>query len=485
MRCAHGQSFETAVNPRITTKTTTATPARAPLALVPVEPSPFNGRGSIETPSFKLSRRPKPGGARLILWAHQHTGAWMHGWEWELPVDTSSVDTQLPHRDGPRHPSCSGAVDIALSDSLSQMARCLGERAREPRWAAELEAVRAWGRAALARARLTDADLPLHGLTFIDLLSGSGGLALGFVQQGAACGLGCEIDPEARRMFVEHIAPKRMAADLLALDAKALKADILLIGLVCTAYSKAGGGLGSRDPKLRALYAKARELLAESDVKIIIVECAKELLTLRGGKDAAGLRLTLTRAGFRVQHRSICASRFGVPQKRERCFIVATRVGVAADPILGFIFPTGSDPTAAVEDILETSIPARIAPERIELRKEALAERAPRLHEIGRIDGKACQGYRVYDTRGLGPTLCASSAGPGRNTGAFLIGGRARPLSPREAFRMQGFPEWVSPHSVDSHALRHAGNAVAVPLARSLAASLAASVSLRKLELGA
>ena len=444
------------------------------LALVPAEPDPFNARGAIEAPSFRISSRSKSGSARITLWAHKHRGKWLTGWERKLAIDTSTVDTQLPHRDGPRSESRSAALDSALHDTLTQMSESLGARAREPRWAAELEGLRQWGRRMLARERLRDTALPLHGFTFIDLLSGSGGLALGFVQQGAACALGCEIDPEARKMFVEHIAPKRMAADFLALDAKALKADILLMGLVCTAYSKAGDGRGSRDPKLRSLYAKAKEVLAQSDVKVIVIECAKELLTLRGGKEAAELRSILTRAGFRVQHRSVCASRFGVPQKRERCFIVATRVGIAADPILGFIFPSGEEPTAAVESILEPGIPARISADRIELRKEPLTERAPNLHELGRIDGKACQGYRVYDTRGLGPTLCASSGGPGRNTGAFMVHGGARPLTPREALRMQGFPEWVSAHPTESHALRHAGNAVAVPLARAIAAGLGA-----------
>lgn len=366
------------MNPRTTHKQIDITArSRAPLELVPVKPDPSNGRGAIEAPSFKLSHRAKKAGARLTLWAHPYKGKWLAGWEWELAIDTSTVDAQLPHRDGRRFDSRSTALDSSLSNCLGQMAACLGARAREPRWTAELEALRLWARRALARERLRDEALPLYGLTFIDLLSGSGGLALGFVQQGAACALGCEIDPEARKMFVEHIAPKRMAADLLALDAKALKADILLMGLVCTAYSKAGDGRGSRDPKLRSLYAKAKELLAQSDVKVIVIECAKELLTLRGGKDAAELRSLLNRAGFRVQHRSICASRFGVPQKRERCFIVASRVGISVDPILGFLFPTGAEPTVAVADILEPGIPARIGPDRIEPRKKALTERAP------------------------------------------------------------------------------------------------------------
>lgn len=106
---------------------------------------------------------------------------------------------------------------------------------------------------------------------------------------------------------------------------------------------------------------------------------------------------------------------------------------------LGFIFLTGAAPTAAVED-LEAGIPARIASERIEIRKQPLLDRTPTLRERARVAGTACQGYRVCDTRGLGPTLCESSGGPGRNTAACVVSGRAHPLSSREGLRMQGFP---------------------------------------------
>ena len=415
----------------------------------------------------------------MSLLAHEGEGRWHSGWEWRTLAFPLAGDSHLPHRDGPAFASRSRALDECLSDALRGIAGHLGAKAYDIRWKDDLEALRSWGRAALARERRKDTALPLHGARFIDLFSGCGGLALGLTQLGAQCQLGCEIDPEARKAFVEHISPKRMALDIRELDAEGLETDILTMGLVCTAYSKAGAGLGSMDPKLRDIYARTRAVIAQIDAKAIIIECAPQLLTARGGKDAEQLRSILMRAGYRVQQRTLCASRFGVPQSRERCFMVATRVGLDANPALGLLFPAGSEPAACVADILETQQPARIGAERIELRKEALTAPAGKLHEIGRIDGKACQGYRVYDPLGLGPTICASSGGPGRSTGAFLIGRRARPLSSREAFRMQGFPEWASPHPVESHALRHAGNAVAVPLARALAASLAAHLTLR------
>lgn len=47
--------------------------------------------------------------------------------------------------------------------------------------------------------------------------------------------------------------------------------------------------------------------------------------------------------------------------------------------------------------------------------------------------------------------------------------GGERALSPREAYRMQGVPEWATIHPVRKHAMRHAGNAVALPIAREFA----------------
>jgi site-specific DNA-cytosine methylase len=55
----------------------------------------------------------------------------------------------------------------------------------------------------------------------------------------------------------------------------------------------------------------------------------------------------------------------------------------------------------------------------------------------------------------------------------------ARGLTPREANRMQGMPEWAAHHPLPTHALKHAGNAVAVPVARELGRQLGAILGRR------
>jgi site-specific DNA-cytosine methylase len=182
---------------------------------------------------------------------------------------------------------------------------------------------------------------------------------------------------------------------------------------------------------------------------------------------------------YRVQHRTLNATGFGVPQSRERSFIVATRLGLPADEVLGYVFPEEQAPTTTVEDILEPGIPATIADHEIELHTKEPAKRTTELVEVGLIGGKDCQGYRVYSPKGIGATMTASGGGRARCTGAYRVAGGARGLTPREASRMQGLPEWAAHHPVTTHALRHAGNAVAVPLARELGRQLAAHLVCR------
>jgi site-specific DNA-cytosine methylase len=88
------------------------------------------------------------------------------------------------------------------------------------------------------------------------------------------------------------------------------------------------------------------------------------------------------------------------------------------------------------------------------------------------------QGYRLMSTWGLGATLAASSGGRARG-GVYLVNGKARGLTPREANRMQGMPEWAAHHPLTTHALKHAGNAVAIPVARELGRQLGAILGRR------
>lgn len=439
---------------------------------------PFNSRGVIEAPSHTVEIPPaRAGGFHITVRGHRLLTGWIAEAEWNARSAHLPGDGQYPHRGSKPFPTRSEAVDDALSRALRSIRDQLGAKADEPHWASQIDDASAAVRKELASVRQQDTALPLHGKTFIDIgAGGQGGFAVALEQLGAICALACDIDQKALATYAAHASPAATHGDLCTLNGKRLRADILVMGMQCQSFSMAGKRLGMSDPVREAVYRHSVRLLAEIDAQIVIVECARQLLNQDGGKDADEVRRALMKAGYRVQHRALNAADFGVPQERERAFIVATRIGAAVNDVLGVCFPEGGGASATVVEILEPHRQATIADSRI----ARTTEKRPhprRPHRVGLIDGKNCQGYRVYDPQGVGPTLCAGSGGACPKTGAYRVGNGARGLSAREAYRMQGMPEWVDHHANPREALKHAGNGVAVPLVREIARAIAAQIS--------
>ena len=444
----------------------------------PVAPTvacPFNLDGVVEVPQFVLVRPACiKGDIKLTVRAHRiGEHHWVAEAIWGSDTEHLPFDGRYPNRWSKAFESRSEAVEDALDRALHGIKAQLGQVATPGVWATKIDAAAAWVADAVADVRKHDETLPLHGCTIVDLCAGGlGGFGLGLTSLGAEVLLACEIDAGARSVYMQNVKPRRMHDDLCTLDGTKLACDILTLGLLCQAFSNAGKRLGFKDPVLADVYEHTKRLLREIKAKVVIVECARQFLTQDGGKDAEEVRDLLMRAGYRVQHRTLNAEGFGVAQSRERSFIVGIRQGLNVDGTLGFVFPVEKAPTAAVEDILEPGIANSIDASRIELTHSVPNARIPKRARVGRIDGKHHQGNRVYSTKGLGATLTASGGGAARFSEAYLIDGHARGLTPREAGRMQGLPEWARLHPVAGQAMKHAGNAVAVPVARELGRQL-------------
>lgn len=449
--------------------------AQARAAASPVS-SAFNGRGVVETPAF-TSARPavEKGGISFTVLAHRTARGWIAEATWQGLCGHLPADGRYPHAGSKPFATRSEAVDDALCRGLRQVQDQLGPLVRAPAWSDAVQRLQTWMVEAVVQVRANDETLPLRGRTVIDLCSGGlGGFGVGLAGLGARVALACEIDPAARAVYLRNVRPATMHDDLCTLDGTRLQCDILTVGLLCQAFSKAGKGRGFADPVLANVYTHTKRLLREIDAKAVVIECARQFLTQDGGRDADEVRQLLMQAGYRVQHRTLDAAGFGLPQSRERSFIVATRLGLPVDQVLGYVFPAEHAPAAVVADIFERGVPATIASSEIVMHAEGTTRRAAKLAEVGLIGGRDCQGYRIYDPqKGLGATMTASGGGRAQCTGAYLVDGGARGLTPREACRMQGLPDWAAHHPVIGHALRHAGNAVAVPVARELGRQLA------------
>lgn len=450
----------------------------APSRSAKVAPSipSINPRG-VAAPTHRIKRRCKPGDIEFQVRSCEiEPGRWVAEPWWTCREGSIPCDALPLHRDfSKRFESRSEAFEDAMDRGLRMIRGQSHRDSDAAEWKEKVEGLAEWVADAIHKSRAADETLPLRGLTVMDLFAGGhGGFSMGLASLGASIELACEIDPEARRVFERNVRPKRMHGDICTLDCREEKVDIVAMGLLCQAFSPAGKGLGFADPALAAAYRHSMRVLGEVDAKVVIVECARRFMLLDGGKHADEFIETMLAAGYRVQHRALNAKGFGVPQDRERSILICSRVGLPVDDILGIVFPEENAPALCVEDIMEPGVPATIANAAIFKAKAEPTGRVGDMVRVGDIDGKTSQGYRVYSTKGIGPALMASSGGKARFTGGFKVRGGARPLTAREAARMQGMPEWARQHDVQRHAMRHAGNAVATPLARELGRALAA-----------
>jgi DNA (cytosine-5)-methyltransferase 1 len=437
-----------------------------------VRASAFNERGVVEEPlhTFRLGT---PESVACEVFAHPVGGGYVSDFEFTSLAHEVPGRTCLPGSHSTVHPTLVEAVNAATGLAFEAMQGLAIDRKAEG-WTEKLSVLESQRRALLLDLFAQDPCRPLHGMTVIELCCGAGGSGLGLRQAGARITVAVERDAEARRIYQENVRPERMAADVSDLDPNDLACDILFVGMPCQAFSVAGQHQGFEDQDRADTYEALLAIFRKADAKVIVIECARQFLTRNGGADATKVRRELAKGGYLVQQRVLSAECFGSPLARERAFMVATRIGIAADPIIGFLFPREQAPTAAVEDILDQGLPATIPEADITLHTPEPAKRQARRVEVGHIAGRDRQGYRVYSPRGVGATLTASGGGRARCTGAYKVPGGARGLTPREAHRGMGFPEWAAVHPVATHAYRHAGNAVAVPVAYAVAAQIGA-----------
>jgi len=418
-------------------------PSSAPAPLPPE--SAFNARGVVAKPLFKLTRPiANPGDIEITVHAHPVNGGWIAEPLWLSRDGVVPLDGLLPHRGSAPFETRSEAIDDALCRGLrqasSQAQRALGSEA----WSERVASLRDWISEAMVKVREDDETLPLRGVTVADIFSGgSGGFGIALASLGASIDLACEIDPEARSVYQRNVRPKRMHGDVCELDPKSVRVDILTMGLLCQSFSPAGDGLGFADPRRAAPYQAAMRLLREAEAKVVVIECAQQLLTQGGGKDGDELIATLMAAGYRAQHRVLDAAGFGVPQRRKRSVIVATRVGMDLDGLVGVLFPEERPATAKVADIMDAGVPTTILDSEIEFRIDAPRRRASDLPQVGIVGGRNSQGYRIYDPAlGVGPTMTASGGGRARFSGAFRINGLSRSRGNASSLCSRVFEGW-------------------------------------------
>lgn len=262
--------------------------------------------------------------------------------------------------------------------------------------------------------------------TMIDLFAGIGGTRLGFWQtRKVATVFSSEINKYSRQTYEANFGGE-MAGDITKIDANNIPDhDILVAGFPCQAFSKAGKQLGFEDTRGTLFFDVARVIRAKRP-KAFFLENVKNLMRHDHGKTFKIIMNTLTSLNYDVHYQVLKASDYGVPQKRERIYIV----GFNKDPVKNsndFHFPQPTNKKTCVGDILDTKVPA----------KYTISDRLWAGHQRRKRENKKRGvgfGYSLVDRDT--PATRTLTARYGKDGSEILIkqkGNNPRKLTPREA----------------------------------------------------
>lgn len=297
-------------------------------------------------------------------------------------------------------------------------------------------------------------------MRFVDLFCGIGGFHQAAKNVSRSSGAPLEavfasdINP-ACQLAYETNYQLRPAGDITHVPASSIPDhELLFAGFPCQPFSIIGERKGFEDTRGTLFFEIAR-ILEEKRPQAFILENVKMLAGHQQGQTLRRILETLESLGYHVQHEVLNALHFGLPQKRERLFIVGTREEAP------FAFPTGKKPMRPLKDILENQTdPRYTASQHIQNRRRAQQE--PDAEPTIWHENKSGHISKY-------PYSCALRAGASYN---YLLVNGERRLTEREMLRLQGFPDSFK-ITASYTVLRHqAGNSVPVPVVEAVLENL-------------
>lgn len=302
---------------------------------------------------------------------------------------------------------------------------------------------------------------------FIDLFAGIGGFRIALESYGGECVFSSEWDEKSQFTYAANFQ-ETPSGDIKQIKEESVpKHQILCAGFPCQAFSVSGKRMGFEDTRGTLFFDVAR-IAKHTQPDVLFLENVKNFTKHDGGKTMEVVKKTLDEIGYDYFINVLCSSDYGVPQARERVYFVAFRKDLK---ISNFTFPKPTEEIKVVKDILEGENSTNhhyIEREDIFLKnkdKKVINPRKPL--QIGYIN-KGGQGERIYSIEGAGITLSAYGGGAASKTGAYLVNGKVRKLSPRECARLQGFPEDYILHENKNTTYRQFGDSVSVPVLKSI-----------------
>lgn len=302
---------------------------------------------------------------------------------------------------------------------------------------------------------------------FIDLFAGIGGIRIPFQEQGGRCVFSSEWDPHAQKTYRTNYG-EQPAGDITKIEASDIPDfDIVLGGFPCQPFSQAGLHKGFADTR-GTLFFEIERIIEAKRPKAFLLENVKQLAGHDHGRTLKVILEHLHALDYHVDYKVLRAADYGVPQNRERIYIVgfdARHYDLPED--YAFPYPEPSHQKTRLGDILESDVDD----------KYTISDALWAGHQRRKLEHQAKGngfGFSLFNSESeYANTISARYYKDGSE---ILIdqgeGKNPRKLTPRECARLQGFPEeFVIPVS-DMQAYKQFGNSVAVPVIRAIAKQL-------------
>ena len=316
----------------------------------------------------------------------------------------------------------------------------------------------------------------LCGYEFIDLFAGLGGFRLALESLGAKCVYANEWNEPARKVYADNFGDTP-EGDITKVDENTIPDhDILCAGFPCQAFSISGKQRGFEDSRGTLFWDVVRVVKAKKP-KVIFMENVKNFAAHDNGHTLKVVQATMEELGYRFFQKVLNATDYGIPQKRERIYMVCFRNDLNVSE---FTYPKPFKLTRHVEDFLLTdeSLVENLYVDRPDTYFSTTDDTkySNKPIRLGTVN-KGGQGERIYSTKGIAITLSAYGGGAFAKTGGYLIDGKTRRLHPRECARIMGYPDTYKISSNSNQAYKQLGNSVVIDVLQYIGIEIGESLS--------
>lgn len=314
---------------------------------------------------------------------------------------------------------------------------------------------------------------------FIDLFAGIGGFRIAMQRCGGECVFSSEFDSAAQKTYEANFG-EVPAGDITKKethDKIPAEFDVVCAGFPCQAFSLAGKRLGFKDlykgMSRGTLFAEVVKICEKHRPKAVFCENVKGLFIHDKGNTFKVIKKEFESIGYHFYHKILNSKDFGLPQHRERIYMVAFRDDYVPEGF-EFSFPEGAKKKCSLNDIRERNVSAKyfLSDVYVETLRRHKARHEAAGHGFGYIirEWNGISGAIVCGGMGRETNLLKEENGtpegmvPVTHIRGTINKEGIRKMTPREWARLQGFPEEYKLVLSDVHLYKQFGNSVSIPV---------------------